>query len=98
MKEVNLLNLKDAANRLLFDMSETEYKTLLKEFETLKKQISVIAEDTSVDQYEPMIFPFECTTDTLREDTPISPVSREEALKNAKNKMAGQVKLPKVVS
>ena len=38
MKEYNIEVLKDAANRLLFDMSEEEYKTLLEEFDIITKQ------------------------------------------------------------
>ncbi|MCQ2752762.1 MAG: Asp-tRNA(Asn)/Glu-tRNA(Gln) amidotransferase GatCAB subunit C [Bacilli bacterium] len=98
MKEVTLTSLKEAANRLLFDMSEAEYKTLLEEFKTISKQMALIAEDKSVDNYSPMIYPFPVATDSLREDIPAHPESRETILKNAKNKMAGQIKLPKVVS
>lgn len=98
MKEVNLLNLKDCANRLLFDMSEKEYNTLLEEFKTISAQMKIIAEDKNVDNYSPMIYPFEVFTSILREDVPSSPSNREEILKNAKSKVAGQIKLPKVVS
>jgi len=98
MKTINLENLKDAANRLLFDMSEEEYKTLLKEFDTISAQMKIIAMDETIDEYSPMVFPFPCTVDALREDEPITPNSREEILKNAKNKVAGQIKVPKVVS
>ena len=84
MKEVNLVNLKDAANRLLFDMSDSEYQTLLVEFETVKKQMEIIASDKSVESYSPMTFPFSCISNTLREDVASKPISRELALKNAK--------------
>ena len=96
MKEINIANLKDAANRLLFDLSESEYQTLLKEFNTIVKQMEIIAKDKSIDQYSPMIFPFEVATDYLREDIPVKPTSRDEILKNANNKMAGQIKIAKV--
>lgn len=98
MKKVDLESLKDAANRLLFDMSDSEYKTLLEEFETIKAQMKIIVEDKSIDSISPMFFPFDVSSDALREDEPIIPNSREEILKNAKNKVAGQIKLPKVVS
>ncbi len=98
MKEVTIESLKDCANRLLFDMSENEYQTLLNEFKTIKEQMKIIAEDKTIDSYSPMVFPFEVSADKLREDIPDSPRSREEMLKNAKNKVAGQIKLPKVVS
>ena len=97
MKAYNKEVLKDAAHRLLFDMSESEYDTLLDEFNIITKQMLVIGEDPSIDKYEPMTFPFECTTSFLREDTPDIPLTREEALRNANHKAGGQIKLPKVV-
>lgn len=98
MKEITLEGLKELANRLLFDMSESEYKTLLEEFKTVIKQMEVISLDKSIDSYEPMSFPFDCEVNTLREDIPSKSLDRNDALKNAKNKLAGQIKLPKVVS
>lgn len=98
MKKVTIESLKDAANRLLFDMSEEEYKTLLKEFDTISAQMKIIAEDKSIESNTPMVFPFPCEVNALREDIAVKPSSREEILKNAKNKVAGQIKLPKVVS
>ena len=97
MKKYDLNVLKDAANRLLFDMSEEEYKTLLEEFDIITKQMRMIGEDASLDEEEPMVFPFDVKTTFLREDVPGTPLDREEAIKNANNKTGGQIKLPKVV-
>ncbi len=97
MKEYNKEVLKDAAHRLLFDMSEEEYDTLLDEFSIIIKQMNVIGEHPEIDNYEPMTFPFECTTSYLREDVASTPLSKTEALRNANNKVGGQIKLPKVV-
>lgn len=97
MKEYNIEILKDAAKRLLFDMSESEYETLLSEFDIVTKQMNIIGSNKELDGYEPMIFPFECSTSFLREDEPTEPLPREEALKNSKRKIGGQIKLPKVV-
>ena len=97
MKEYNKDVLKDAANRLLFDITEEENDTLLSEFDIVTKQMTLIGEDPSVDEYEPMVFPFECTTTFLREDEPTTPLTKEETIKNANNKQDGQIKLPKVV-
>ena len=44
-----------------------------------------------------MTFPFECETDFLREDEPTTPLTQEEALRNAKDVVEGQIRLPKVV-
>ena len=97
MKQYNIDVLKDAAHRLLFDMSEEEYNTLLDEFNIITKQMFSLGEHPEIDSYEPMTFPFECTTSYLREDEPAMPLTREEALKNAHHKAGGQIKLPKVV-
>jgi len=97
MKEYNIEVLKDAAKRLLFDMSESEYETLSNEFDIVTKQMSIIGSNKEIEKYEPMSFPFECTTSYLREDEPTEPLSREEALRNSKRKIGGQIKLPKVV-
>lgn len=97
MKEYNIEVLKDAANRLLFDMSESEYKTLLNEFDIVTKQMKLIGENKELDSFEPMIFPFECSTSFMREDIPNEPLKREEALKNSSRKAGGQIKLPRVV-
>jgi len=97
MKEYNIEILKDAAKRLLFDMSEDEYSTLHNEFDIVIKQMDIIGSNKDIDNYEPMAFPFECTTTFLRDDVPSEPLSREDALKNSKRKVGGQIKLPKVV-
>ena len=97
MKAYNIEVLKDAAKRLLFEMSEEEYKTLLVEFDIITKQMEYIGKDSSLDELEPLVFPFECKTSYMREDVAEEPLSREEALKNARSKAGGQIKLPKVV-
>lgn len=97
MKEVNKDVLKDAANRLLFDMTDEEYNTLLDEFDSIKEQFLLIGNIEGVDKLTPMTFPFNVTIDYLREDEPIAPLTQEEVLKNAGSTKDGQIKLPKVV-
>ena len=97
MKTISLDVLKDAANRLMFDMSEQEYQTLLNEFKSLVQQMANLAKIEGLEDVEPMTFPFECSTDFLREDEAETPLSRDEALGNAGSKANGQIKLPKVV-
>ena len=97
MKEYSINVLKDAANRLLLDMSEEEYKTLLSEFDIVTKQMKAIGDNKDLDQIEPMVFPFEVYTTELREDVAEEPLTREEALRNSRRKVGGQIKLPKVV-
>lgn len=98
MKEYNKEVLKDAANRLYFDMSDDEYNTLLEEFRIITKQMGLIGSIEGVDQEEPMTFPFDCETSFLRDDVPTSKtLTQGEALRNANSKKDGQIKLPKVV-
>ena len=97
MKPVNKEILKTAAHKLMFDMDEKQYDTLLDEFSTLLKQIDLIADIPNVDNVEPMTFPFHVTTSFLREDETTKPLDRDEALKNAGEVVDGQIRLPKVV-
>ncbi len=97
MKAITKEVLKDAASRLMFDMSDEQYDTLEKEFEIIIKQMKLIGEIPDVDNVEPMTFPFDVTTDFLREDEVTEPLTKSDALKNAKDVLDGQIKLPKVV-
>lgn len=97
MKEVNKDVLKEASHKLLFEMSEEEYDTLLKEFEVITKQMELISEIDGVDETTPMTFPYEVFTTELREDVAEETLSREEALKNAGDVVDGMIRLPKVV-
>lgn len=97
MKEINKDTLKIAANKLMFDMSDEEYEVLLKEFETLTKQLEVISTIDGINDAVPMTFPFDVANDFLREDIPCTPLDKDEALKNAKDVVDGQIRLPKVV-
>lgn len=97
MKKITKEVLKEAANKLLFEMSEEQYDTLLEEFEIITKQMELISNIKGVDEAEPMTFPFDVKTTFLREDVPSKPLDRKEALKNAKDVKDGQIKLPKVV-
>lgn len=97
MKEINKSVLKDASSRLLFDMTEDQYDVLEKEFAILTKQMDLIGQIPGVDDFEPMTFPFDVSSDLLREDVPSEPLPRDVALQNAKDVVDGQIKLPKVV-
>lgn len=97
MKPINKDVLKTAANKLMFDMDENQYETLLKEFSTILKQLELMGDIPHIDDVEPMTFPFEVTTSYLREDVVQKPLDRDEALKNASDVVDGQIRLPKVV-
>ena len=97
MKEINLDVLHDAAHRLLFDMSEEEYRTLLEEFDVLTKQMEMIGSIEGLEEYPPMTFPFPCEVTYLREDEASEPLETEEVLRNAGSVQDGRIKIPKVV-
>lgn len=97
MKEISYDLLKKCANNLMFDMKEEEYQTLLKEFDDLISQMKLIDNIDNLNQLEPMTFPFECSTDYLREDLEGEMLPLEDVLLNAKDVTANQIKLPKVV-
>lgn len=97
MKEINEKLLKECANSLMFDMKEEEYQTLLGEFQIVQSQLSMIGEIDGLNDEGPMTFPFDCTITYLRDDVAEETITREEALKNAKEVFADQIRLPKVV-
>lgn len=98
MKKITLDLLKQCATNLMFEMKEEEYQKLLKDFDVLTLQLALINDLDGVDDQEPMTFPFECHTDYLREDIEGETLPVEDVLKNAKDVIGGQIKLPKVVN
>lgn len=97
MQEITLELLKKCANNLMFDMKETEYETLFHEFDVLTKQMDLIGKIQGIDDEEEMTFPFPCEVTYLREDEPEEPLPREDVLRNAKDVVDGQIRLPKVI-
>lgn len=97
MKEINKDILKKAANSLMFDMSEEQYDELLKEFEIVLAQMDATSKVKGVDEAIPMTFPFDNSITYLRKDEACTPLNQREALKNSKETLLGQVKLPKVI-
>ena len=97
MKDIKPEFLKKCANNLMFDLTDDEVESLINDFESLFRQINEIRKLEGIDEVEPMVFPFDVTTDFLREDVEVEPLSVEEVLQNAKDVQDGQIKLPKVV-
>ena len=97
MTKYDIELLKKCANNLMFDMSNEQYEVLLKEFDIITKQMNVLGEIEGINDVEPMTFPFDVSTTFLREDIEGECLSKEEVLKNAKDVVDGQIKLPKVV-
>ena len=97
MKTVTKDILKASANKLMFDMSDEQYDTLLAEFDTFLKQLELLNEVPHIDEVEPMTFTFDVSTSYLREDVAEEPLKQEEAVKNSGDVKNGQIRLPKVV-
>lgn len=91
--------LKKYANKLMFDMEDSQYSTLQEEFDTILKQMDLISNIPNISNVEPMFFPFINEDVELREDVVIEndELTVEEVLMNAKSVSKDQVKVPKVV-
>ena len=97
MKKVTKEVLNEAANKLMFKLSDEEIDFLLSEFEIIVKQMELIGKIPGVDDVTPMTFPFDVSNSYLREDVAKEPVNRDELLKNASEVVDNQIRLPKVV-
>lgn len=97
MVKYDIKLLKECANNLMFDMSEEQYEVLLGEFDVLTQQMSVLGEIDGLENVKPMTFPYEIVTTYLREDIPEESLCKDDVLRNAKEVVEGQIKLPKVV-
>lgn len=87
---------KKLAKQLMFELSDEEAESLVKEFSTLEAQMSLLdAVDT--DGVEEMVYPFETPTVFLRDDEVSNVISQDDAMANVKKKLEGHFVLPKVV-
>ena len=89
--------LKDYANKLMFDMDDSEYTTLQEEFDIILKQMDLIGKIPNISDVEPMTFPFKNEDVTLREDEVGDYLTVSEVLENADHQVNDQVKVPRVV-
>jgi aspartyl-tRNA(Asn)/glutamyl-tRNA(Gln) amidotransferase subunit C len=87
---------KRLAHQLMFDLSDAEAEDIVKEFDTLGRQLTLLdAVDT--EGVEPMVYPFEEETSFIRADEVSNVISQDEALANVDKKLEGHFVLPKVV-
>ena len=89
--------LKDYANKLMFDMDDSEYTTLQEEFDIILKQMDLIGKIPNISDVEPMTFPFKLEEASLREDEVGDYLTVSEVLENAHHQVNDQVKVPRVV-
>ena len=97
MNKITKENIQDYALKLMFKMKEEEYPSFEKEFETILKHMDLIGKIDGIEKVEPMTFPFINDDVTLREDIATSSLTTEDALKNAKETIYDEVKVPKIV-
>lgn len=89
--------LKDYAGKLMFDMKDEEYETLLKEFDVILKQMELIGNIDNISEIEPMTFPYELEDVELRDDKISRNIEIEDALSNTGSKKGREIRVPKVV-
>ena len=89
--------LKNYANKLMFDMEDEEYETLLKEFDVISKYMDLFGEIENIENVEPMTFPFELDNLELRDDSDSRNIEIEDALSNTGSKKGREIRVPKVV-
>lgn len=87
---------KKLAHQLMFDLSDEEADSIVKEFGQLEKQMSLL-DKVNTDGVEEMIYPFEEPTSFLREDEVTNVISQADAMKNVTKNLEGHFVLPKVV-
>ena len=85
------------ANKLMFTMDDSEYDTLLDEFDTIIKQMDLIGKIDGINSIEPMVYPFPLNDVVLREDEVSDELEIDDILVNSGSKLYNQVRLPKVV-
>jgi aspartyl/glutamyl-tRNA(Asn/Gln) amidotransferase C subunit len=89
--------LKDYANKLMFDMNDSEYETLANEFEVFLKQFELIGKIENIENVEPMTFPYLKEDVTLRDDSISRVVDVDVAFSNCHGKKGDEIKVPRVV-
>lgn len=85
------------ANKLMFTMEDSEYDSLLEEFDAMMKQMDLIGKIDGIENVEPMTYPFMLSDVCLREDIVSEELEIDEILTNSGDTLYNQVKLPKVV-
>ena len=89
--------LKSYAGKLMFDMKDEEYETLLNEFDVILKQMDLIGNIDNIGNVEPMKFSFELDNVELRDDSESRNIEIEDALGIAGSKIGRDIRVPMVV-
>lgn len=97
MLKTDKKTLRECAENLKFELDEEQLDLLVEEFDLIIAQMSYLGEIEGIDDVDPLTFPIKAHRTFLAEDEPEEPLTNEEALKNTKNKLGNQVKIPKVL-
>ena len=91
--------LEEYAKKLMFEMNEHEYETLLNEFDIILKQMDLISNIKGIEEVAPMTFPFDLELDEnyLREDVSSNEINFDDMKINVEEYENDMVKVPKVV-
>lgn len=96
MNKLSKEHIQKLANQLMFRLSDDEIKEIQVEFETLTKQMATLDKIDTTD-VEPMIYPFEIVSTSLRDDEVVSELRLEDVLLNAPETQDNYFVVPKVV-
>ena len=94
---VTLADLKKYASKIMFDMDESEYETLMNEFEVILKQMDLISKIDNIESVEPMTFPYVLNEASMRNDECSNELDVKEAFKNTAHIVGRELSVPKVV-
>ena len=89
--------LEKYANDLLFDLTDDELDLLLSEFDVINSKMEIIANMEGIKDVEPLSFPQDIKTTSLRKDEDVEVIPYEDVLKNCDDKIEDVAVVPKVV-
>ena len=89
--------INDYADKLLIGLTDEEVNTLLDEFDVIKNNMELIDKIPNLKDVKPLHFPYDMTTDTLREDIPEESLTIDEITMNCDDTIEGCIEVPKVV-
>ena len=97
MPKITKETIDECASNMMFKISEEENEMILQEFDAILAQMDFLSKIPGIDEVTPLTFTNDTINTYLREDVPGECLKQEEALKNAKDVVDGQIRLPKVV-
>ena len=96
MEKFSKEKLKQLANLVMFELSDSECEELQEDFETYLRQLDLLNK-IDTEGVEEMVYPFETPTFYIRKDEVSHVLSTSDALKNAPQVSENYVVVPKVV-